>query len=86
MQEAGVVNLFRTLLILVGVMVLIRFIGRLMMAKRDLAEEQSLKAEDARKAAEREVVKKNYGRTRILGKTDKSKGNSNVEDVDYTEL
>ena len=85
MQEASVVGLFRTLLILVGVAVLIRFIGRLMIAKTDVSNDAAFKKEEARRQAEKEAVKKNYGKTRIIPKGG-AKNSTDVEDADFTEL
>ena len=39
--EAGVVNLFRTILIIIGVVALLRFIGRLLIAKRHFEANQN---------------------------------------------
>jgi hypothetical protein len=89
--EAGVVNLFRTLLILVGVFVLLRFIGRLMAAKRNLEEDQMLRDEQKQFEQEIEAKKASFGKTSVLAKkksTSNTKGNgsSPIEDVEYEEI
>ena len=43
-----------------------------MMAKRDIAEDEKVKADHARKEAEKERVKRNFGKTQIIGKSGKS--------------
>lgn len=86
MAEASAVGLFRTLIFIIGLLVVIRFIGRLMVAKRNLSAEAEMKRNEARRQAEKEAAERNYGKTRILNKKGKSSGNPNVEDVDYTEL
>jgi hypothetical protein len=86
MQEASVVGLFRTLFILAGVAVLLRFIGRLMAAKRDLSSDADYKREEARRQAEKEAVQKDFGKTRIIPKEKRDKSSPDVEDADFTEL
>lgn len=71
------------ILIIVGVFVLVRFLGQLMNAKRN-ANEQTADAaqrEQIRKA--REHTKKNLGKTNVIGK---NKDSNDVEDVDFEEV
>jgi len=88
--EAGVTNVFRTVLIIVGTLALFRFIGRLMIAKRAVeAERASLKKQ---KAEEKEFnkIKNQFGKTKIVSNstsTNIPKINPNkVEDVDFEEI
>ena len=81
--EASVVGVFRTLLILIGLFVILRFLGRLANAKRNLEEEKVLDEQKRREEAERERITKNLGKTKII---DKSSGSKDIEDVDFEEV
>lgn len=62
-------------------MVIIRFVGRLMVAKRNLDEDRRLNNERESEARKRKESEKNYGKTNI------SKGRyDDAEDVDYEEV
>jgi uncharacterized membrane protein len=84
MVEASFTGLIRTVLIIIGVFVLLRFIGQLMNAKRNMDEEQQMKdrAEKLRKA--REKTAKNLGKTTVI--KDSRAGSGDVEDVDFEEI
>lgn len=79
---ASITGLFRTLLIIAGVILLLRFIGQLLTAKRNMEEERKLNEEKRRFDEEKRKSSKNLGKTKILSK---SQG-SDVEDVDFEEL
>lgn len=79
---ASITGLFRTLLIIAGVILLLRFIGQLLTAKRNMEEERRLNEEKRRFDEEKRKSSKNLGKTQILSK---SQG-SEVEDVDFEEL
>lgn len=71
----SVTGLFRTLLIIIGVFVVLRFFGQLMVAKRN-AEEHEKVARERREAAELMAQSRsNFGKTTIskLGKSDQDK-------------
>jgi len=81
--EASITGLFRTIAIIVGVFVLVRFLGQLMNAKRNVNEQASDAAErDSIKRAQ-EHSRKNIGKTNVIGK---DKGSSDIEDVDFEEV
>ncbi len=88
--EASVSGIFKTVLMILGAFVLLRFFGQLMVAKRNLAEERQLKAEQDKFDKELKHKKENLGRTSILNSSSKSsktsKSNSSIEDVDYEEI
>ena len=65
LAEAGVVNLFKTILLLIGGFVLLRFIGQLMRAKSDLAHEKKLVSEEKELLKERNQKLKNFGKVSI---------------------
>jgi hypothetical protein len=79
---ASIQGTFKMILMIIGAFVLLRFLGQLMVAKRNLAEQK--RHEDFRNELEkqRSFYKKNSGKINILGK----KHSSNVQDVDYEEV
>ena len=83
MLEASVTGLVRTLLIIIGVFVLLRFLGQLINAKRNMEEERKLNAQQRKFNQEKERKRKNLGKTSVLKK---SQGSDNIEDVDYEEM
>lgn len=79
--EASVTGLFRTLLIIVGALVILRFIGQLMTAKRNMEAERAMNEEDRKLRNEKEQKQKNLGKTKIVrGKSE------DAEDVDFEEV
>ena len=84
-HEASITGLFKTLMILIGVFVLLRFLGQLMNAKRNMEEERQLNARDRKLQKEKAYKQKNLGKTKVVSKN-QSSGNSGVEDVDFEEV
>ena len=84
MVEASFTGLIRTVLIIIGVFVVVRFLGQMMNAKRNMAEQESMndREEELRKA--REKTARNLGKTTII-KNGKSVS-EDIEDVDFEEL
>ena len=82
--EASITGLFRTLLILIGAFVLLRFIGQLMNAKRNIDGERVLNKQQQNFEKERKSKQQNLGKTNILGKSERS--TDAAEDVDYKEV
>jgi hypothetical protein len=83
MVEASVTGLVRTLLIIIGVIVLLRFLGQLMNAKRKMEEERTLNAQQRKFNQEKERKRKNLGKTSVLKK---EQGSDSIEDVDFEEM
>ena len=83
MASASLTGLIKMLLIIIGAFVLLRFIGQLANAKRNMEEERQLNASEKKRRQEQEKVQKNFGKTNILSK-DSSSGQ--VEDVDYEDV
>ncbi len=82
-QEASVTGLIRTILIIVGVLVFLRFLGRLMVAKRTMdAENKRRKAEKAFDKERKEKLK-NFGKVSI---SDRPSSSDDEEYVDYEEV
>lgn len=82
--EASITGVFRTILIIVGALVVIRFVGQLMLAKKNLAEEKELNKRQKAHEAEKLRKKKHLGRTQIL--KNKHTSNDSIEDVDFEEV
>ena len=84
MLTASITGLFKTLLIIIGAIVLLRFIGQLMNAKRNMEEERALNQQERKAQKERDQKIRNFGRTNVV------KGQSNkqidAEDVDFEEV
>ena len=75
-------GLFRTILIIIGVIVLLRFIGQFMIARRNMAEQQAMKQRESATRNMKRAVEKNLGKTQVVS----GKNQSHAEDVDYEEL
>lgn len=77
-------NFLRTILIIIGIFFVLRLIGRMMVANRNLEEQERLRNEQAKAEQERLNAQKNYGKTTIsrIGKKKMDEG----EYVDYEEI
>ena len=89
--QASVSGLIRTVLIILGTFVLLRFIGQLMIAKRNIEEERKLKAAQDKFDKDLENTKANFGKTSVISASDTnnakpSKSSSTIEDVDFEEV
>lgn len=82
--EASVTGLFKTLLIIIGAFVVIRFFGQLMIAKRNMEEERQMNKRQNKLNKERNEKLRNFGKTKIVTENRISKGK--VEDVDFEEV
>jgi hypothetical protein len=82
--EASLTGAIRMILIIIGVLVVLRFVGQLMLAKRNLAEEKELDRQKKAQDVEAKRKKRNLGRTQILGK--KQSSSDGIEDVDFEEV
>ena len=88
--EASVTGIFRTILIVLGTFALLRFIGNLMIAKRNMESERNDLRAQKKQEKDLEKLRKEFGKTAIIqndSKKDSPKINPNkVEDVDYEEI
>lgn len=82
--EASLTGVIRMVFIIIGVLVVLRFVGQLMLAKRNIEEEKELDRQKKAQDAEAKRMKKNLGRTQILGKRKSS--NDGIEDVEFEEV
>ncbi len=81
--EASIVGAFKMIAMVVGVFVLVRFLGQMMNAKRNMADQETDKVDRENLKNAREQTKKNLGKTKILSKKDRS---NDVEDIDFEEV
>lgn len=79
----SITGLFKTLLIILGAFVLLKFLGQLMNAKNNMAAENELKAQNKQFEQEKNAKMKNLGKTQIL--KEKPAPNA-VQDVDFEEV
>jgi uncharacterized membrane-anchored protein YhcB (DUF1043 family) len=77
----SITGLFKMLLIIIGVFVVLRFIGQLMIAKRNLVVENQLKKERANLEKQRKFIEKNKGKITI-----NNQSNINYQDIDFKEV
>lgn len=85
--EASITGLFRTVLIILGAFVLLRFLGQLMMAKRNMEEERKINERQREFDKERSQKLRNFGKVNILTKSKRKTGISHqAEDADYEEI
>ena len=80
--EASITGVVRTILIIIGVLVVLRFIGQLMQAKKNMEEERALNERDRKLRNETERKRNNLGKTNLLRKDDRV----DAEDVDFKEV
>lgn len=82
--EASLTGFFKTILILIGVLVVLRFLGRLMIAKNNLEKEREMLQRERDFQRERKDKLRNFGKVSVIGKKNSTKGT--VEDVDFEEI
>ncbi len=82
MLTASFTGLVRIILLIIGSMVALRFIGRLMIAKRNLDEERELLNREQNFQKERSEKLKHFGKTSIS----KSDPKGAVQDVEFEEI
>jgi len=80
--EASLAGLFKTILIIIGVFVLLRFLGQLMIAKRNLDDERADLKREKDFAKERNQKMKSFGKVRVS----KDAPRGDIQDVDYEEI
>ena len=77
-------GLIRTILIIIGITVVVRFIGQLMIARRNIEEDRRAKAARDLERKQRSYVEKNKGKTTLMGAGEKKA--EPFEDVDFEEV
>ena len=90
MVEASVLGALKMLLMIAGGFVLLRFIGQLMHAKRNMDAERAMNFNARKIQEEREEKIKKFGKTNVITKPSNVKsdgfGSNNAEDVDFEEI
>ena len=72
---------------ILGAFVLLRFLGQLMMAKRNMEEERKINERQRAFDKERSQKLRNFGKVNILARNKRKTGISDqAEDVDYEEI
>lgn len=84
MVEASFTGVVRTVLIVIGVIVVLRFINQLLTAKRSQAEAADFESKRQRFEKAKKEVEKNKGKVRILGKKEHFRDEGDY--VDYEEV
>lgn len=83
-QEASVTGLIRTVLIIIGILFILRLVGRIMIAKREMDKENQRRRNE--KAFEKEKAQKlkNFGKTTISSQPHHSSNEdyTNFEEVE----
>lgn len=79
----SVVGVFKMILMIIGGLVALRFIGQLLIAKRNIEEERRLNKQNQKFRADQKEKLKTFGKTKIL-KNNEVKGS--VQDVDFEEV
>jgi hypothetical protein len=80
--EASFTGFFKTVLIIIGAFVLLRFLGQLAIAKRNMEAEKESAQREKDLLRERNRKMKDFGKVTIQ----KSKPKGDVQDVDYEEI
>lgn len=79
----SITGLFKTLLIIIGAFVLLRFLGRLATAKRNLDLERQMNEQKKAYESEKRNQQRKVGKTEIIGKKPVS---NSTQDVDFEEV
>lgn len=85
-SEASITGLFRTVFILIGVYVLLKFIGRVLLAKRALDNQRQELEKEKQDFREKKRFFQNLGKTEVINPNSSSPRTSQTEDVDYEEV
>ena len=80
--EASITGLLRTLLIIAGVFVLLRFLGQFMNAKRNMEEERAMNERERKLRDEKKRKQAELGKTKVIRRSDRTQ----AEDVDFEEI
>lgn len=84
MLEASVVGLVKTILLVIGLLIVLRFVGQLMQAKRNLEEDEKFHAHKKESEAQKQASQRNAGKISL---TDKKKSAKEYGDyTDYEEV
>jgi hypothetical protein len=79
---ASVSGVFKTILMLLGAMVVLKYLGQLLVAKRNIAEQNKFREEQDKIQKQKAHFERNKGKISIL----RNVKPDNVKDVDYEEI
>jgi hypothetical protein len=79
---ASVSGVFKTILMLLGAMVVLKYLGQLLVAKRNIAEQNKFREEQDKIHKQKAHFERNKGKISIL----RNVKPDNVKDVDYEEI
>jgi hypothetical protein len=77
----SITGVFKIVLIILGVMFLLKIVGNVSQARRNIADQDRMKREEAAAKQTVESAKQNYGKTTISKVDSKS-----IKDGDYTDF
>ena len=83
MFESSIVGVFKTIVFIIGVSVIIRFIGRLLIIKRNLNDEKDFLNKRRKEEKLKRFVNKNEGKITIKKSSSKEE---NYEDISYEDV
>jgi hypothetical protein len=86
MVEASVSGLFRMILLIIGVFVVVRFIGQVIVAKNNVARDREMRNREEALAKEKLKAKQNAGKTKIIRDKKSLKSDEQIIDVDFTDV
>ena len=79
---ASVSGVLKTILMLLGAMVVLKYLGQLLVAKRNIAEQSRFREEQDKIQKQKSHFEQNKGKISIV----RNVNLSNVKDVDYEEI
>ena len=79
---ASISGVLKTILMLLGAMVVLKYLGQLMIAKRNIAEQSRFREEQDKIQKQKSHFEQNKGKISIV----RNVNLSNVKDVDYEEI
>ncbi len=83
MFESSIIGVFKTIVFIIGASIIIRFIGRLLIIKRNINDEKDFLNKKRKAEKHKRFVNKNEGKITIKKSYSKEE---NYEDVDYKEI
>ena len=84
-QQASIIGTFKTAMFFIGAFFLLRLIGRLMIARRNIETERQMLEREKKFQRERGEKLKNFGKVNVAA-TKSSAKRPDAEDVDFEEI
>jgi uncharacterized membrane protein YgaE (UPF0421/DUF939 family) len=82
--QASLGGLFKTILIIIGAFVALRFIGQMMIAKRNLDEQRDMEEKEKKFQRERKEKLRDFGKVTVSKSNPATKGD--IQDIDFEEI